>query len=60
MINGFLFFWLVVFAVIGLVCTVVGGVGLFVVWLEVEREQRQKRLEYESLKQALFNEIEPK
>jgi hypothetical protein len=43
MINGFFFFWLVVFAVIGLLCVLVGGIGLAMllyIWLEKEREER--------------------
>lgn len=58
-INGFVFFWLVVFAVIGILATVLGGAGVFaLVHLEIT-ERREKRREYEGMKQALFSQFEP-
>jgi predicted membrane protein len=65
MINGFIFFWLVVFAVIGILCTLIGAVGLFAAFYmylqikhEDERETRKAQQEYEGMRRSLLSGFE--
>jgi hypothetical protein len=52
MLDGWLFFWLVVFAVIGLLCLSSG----FLVALKQDREIKAARdAEYEGMKKSLLN-----